>query len=97
MSPTELENLILQLPQIADVAVVGVPDILADEVPKAFVVIKPGAKITEEEITNFVKEKVVNYKQLAGGVSFIDAVPRNVAGKILRKELLVLHRTKEHC
>ena len=97
MSPTELENLILQLPQIADVAVVGVPDVLADEVPKAFIVVKPGSKISEEDVRNYVNEKVVHYKQLAGGVSFIDTIPRNAAGKILRKELLVLHGVKTRC
>lgn len=90
VSPTELENIILKLPEVADVAVVGVPDALADEVPRAFVVLKPNAKISEEHIAEHVSKEVVHYKRLAGGVVFIDSIPRNVAGKILRNELKVL-------
>ncbi len=91
VSPTELENIILKLPQVADVAVVGIPDTSADEVPKAFVVLKPGSTISPDSIIEHVSKEVVNYKKLAGGVEFIDSIPRNVAGKILRKELQVLH------
>lgn len=89
MSPTELENLILEIPEIADVAVVGIPDTLAGEVPRAFCVKKPNAKINEEDILLYVNPKVTHYKKLAGGVKFIDVIPRNPNGKILRNELKI--------
>lgn len=81
--------MILEIPEIADVAVVGVPDTLAGEVPKAFVVKKPNTQITEEDITKYVNPKVTHYKKLAGGVRFIDVIPRNPNGKILRNELKI--------
>lgn len=89
-----MESIILRLPEIADVAVIGIPDILADEIPKAFVVLKPDAQITAEKIIEFVNDKVVNYKKLAGGVSVVTSIPRNAAGKILRNELKILGGSK---
>lgn len=72
---------------MADVAVVGIPDTLAGELPRAFIVVKPGAKLAEEDITQYVNPKVTHYKKLAGGVRFIETIPRNPNGKILRNEL----------
>lgn len=80
----------MELPEVADVAVVGVPDPLAGEVPKAFVVLKVDRKLTEKDIYDFVAKKLTRYKHLEGGVAFLDAIPRNVAGKIMRNELKVL-------
>ncbi|XP_022826495.1 probable 4-coumarate--CoA ligase 1 [Spodoptera litura] len=90
VSPTELENIIMELPAVADVAVVGVPDPLAGEVPKAFVVLKPKQKLTEKDITDLVAKKLTRYKHLDGGVVFLESIPRNAAGKIMRNELKVL-------
>lgn len=88
VSPTELESLILEIPGVADAAVIGIPDTFAGELPKAYVVKKPGFdNITPEQVQEFVTSKVATYKKLAGGVSFVDAIPRNSAGKILRNEL----------
>lgn len=84
----------MEIPEIADVAVVGIPDALAGEVPRAFVVLKPGSKLTEKNIYDVVAEKLTKYKHLEGGVVFVEAIPRNVAGKILRNELKVLGRKK---
>jgi 4-coumarate--CoA ligase len=78
---------ILELTDIADVAVTGVLDEVAGELPKAFIVLKPNSKLTEQDILDYVKGKVVKYKQLKGGVTFVKAIPRNPAGKIMRKEL----------
>lgn len=89
MSPTELENLILELPGVADVAVVGIPDTLAGEIPRAFIVLKPGVSLTEEDVVKYINPKVAHYKKLAGGVKFIEAIPRNPNGKILRNELKI--------
>ncbi|XP_060530546.1 uncharacterized protein LOC132704528 [Cylas formicarius] len=87
VSPTELENLIMEIEGIMDAAVVGIPDDLAGEVPRAYVVTKPGQNLNEEDIQRFVSAKVTHYKKLAGGVKFINSIPRNPSGKILRQEL----------
>lgn len=91
VSPTELENLIMEIPQVADVAVVGIPDTLAGEVPRAYVVKKVDVKITEDDIIKYVNPKVIHYKKLAGGVRFVNSIPRNPNGKILRNELKVIN------
>ena len=57
MAPTELENIILTHPDVADVGVVGVPDLVAGELPMAWVVKKPDAKVTEKDIADFVAGK----------------------------------------
>jgi acyl-coenzyme A synthetase/AMP-(fatty) acid ligase len=91
VSPTELESIILQIAGVADVAVVGIPDTLAGEVPRAFVVRHPHSQnLTEAAIQQHVEPKVASYKKLAGGVKFIEVIPRNPAGKVLRQQLKVL-------
>ncbi|XP_045499603.1 probable 4-coumarate--CoA ligase 1 [Colias croceus] len=94
VSPTEIESIIMEQPEVADVAVVGMPDALAGEVPKAFVVLKPNHKLTEKQVYDIVANKLTKYKHLEGGVAFLDAIPRNAAGKIMRNELKVLGRKK---
>ena len=66
---------------------IGVPDDRAGELPKAFVVKKANHEITEEEIVKYIEERVAPYKNLRGGVEFIDKIPRSLSGKILRREL----------
>ena len=84
--PAELEALIIQMPGVADVAVIGVPDDEAGELPKAFVVRAAGADVTEDGVKDFVKGHVSTYKQVRI-VEFIDAIPKSASGKILRREL----------
>lgn len=86
----------MERPEVADVAVVGIPDALAGELPKAFVVLKPSHKLTEKEVYEAVATKLTKYKHLEGGVVFVDSIPRNVAGKIMRNELKVLARPKKY-
>lgn len=87
VAPAELEVILRQHPSVEDAAVVGVPHSTTGETPKAFVVTKHGNAVTPEEIQAFVASKVASYKNLNGGVTFIDNIPRNPSGKILRKEL----------
>ncbi|CAH0400232.1 unnamed protein product [Chilo suppressalis] len=95
VSPTEIESIIMEMPEVADVAVVGMPDHLAGELPKAFVVLKPRGQLTEKQVYDFVAQKLTKYKHLEGGVAFLDAIPRNAAGKIMRNELKVLGKNRK--
>ena len=83
--PAELEALLVTHPKVADVAVIGVPDEEAGELPKAFVV-KGDPDLTEQEVMDFTKEHLSTYKQIRL-VEFIDEVPKSLSGKILRREL----------
>ena len=84
--PAELEALLVNHPKIADVAVIGVPDEEAGELPKAFVVAAPDSDLTPDEVIEFSKEHLATYKQVRL-VEFIDEVPKSLSGKILRREL----------
>jgi acyl-CoA synthetase (AMP-forming)/AMP-acid ligase II len=84
--PAELEALLVTHPKIADVAVIGVPDEEAGELPKAFVVPAPDSDLTADEVIAFSKEHLATYKQVRI-VEFIDEVPKSLSGKILRREL----------
>lgn len=84
--PAELEALLLTHPAVADVAVIGVDDLEAGELPKAFVVMKPGHQATAQELQAFVAQHVATYKQIRI-VEFIDEIPKSASGKILRRLL----------
>ena len=86
VAPAELEALIITHPKVADVAVIGIPDDEAGEVPKAFVTPVEGETVTLEEIQELVSAHLVSYKQIRQ-LEVIDAIPKSAAGKILRKEL----------
>lgn len=85
--PAELEALIMALPEVADVAVVGVPDESSGELPLAFIVLQPNSTITEKEIVDYVAKMVSPAKRLHGGVRFIPQIPKTPSGKILRRHL----------
>lgn len=87
VAPAELEEILRDHPSIADAAVVGQPHPVSGEVPRAFIVPKPNAKITEEELKQYVAGRVAVYKKLEGGVTFIKEIPKNPSGKILRRVL----------
>jgi acyl-CoA synthetase (AMP-forming)/AMP-acid ligase II len=84
--PAEVENAIFGAPGVADVAVIGVPDEKWGEAVKAIVVKKPGENPTAESVIAWAKERIAAYKA-PKTVDFIDALPRNPSGKILRKDL----------
>ncbi|XP_011692595.1 PREDICTED: probable 4-coumarate--CoA ligase 3 isoform X2 [Wasmannia auropunctata] len=86
VAPTELEEVIRNYDNIQDVAVVGVAHDNYGEIPKAFIVPKSGVKINENELKKFVAERVAKYKQL-GYIQVIGSIPKNISGKILRREL----------
>jgi long-chain acyl-CoA synthetase len=86
VAPAELEALLMEHHAVLDSAVIGVPDEEAGEVPKGFVVVRPGHSVTDEELIAFVNGKLAGYKKLHY-VEFIDAIPKVPSGKILRREL----------
>ncbi|MET0627370.1 MAG: AMP-binding protein [Acidimicrobiia bacterium] len=86
VAPAELEAVLLTHPAVADAAVVGEPDDEAGEVPVGFVVLKSGARATDDEILAYVAGEVAGYKQLRK-LTFIETVPKSPSGKILRRLL----------
>jgi acyl-CoA synthetase (AMP-forming)/AMP-acid ligase II len=84
--PAEVESALFGHPSVADVAVIGVPDARWGEAVKAVVVKKPEADVTPAELINWARERIAGYK-LPKSVDFIDALPRNPTGKILKREL----------
>merc|ERR1719219_117755 len=85
VAPAELEDVLRGLDGVADVAVIGIPDQRSGQVPRAYIVREEG--LTEEQVSAYMAEQVSAHKQLAGGVEFVEAIPKSAAGKILRKEL----------
>ena len=93
VAPAELEGLLLTHEAIADTAVIPVPDEVAGELPKAFVVLKPGAELTAEALQAWVAEQVAPHKKIRL-VEFVDSVPKSASGKILRRVLVQQEREK---
>ncbi|NQY12861.1 MAG: long-chain-fatty-acid--CoA ligase [Henriciella sp.] len=84
--PAEVENAIFGHPDVADVAVIGIPDEKWGEAVKAIIVPKEGTNPTAESIIAWARERIAGYK-CPKSVDQIDALPRNPSGKILRKDL----------
>ncbi|MBI5604237.1 MAG: long-chain-fatty-acid--CoA ligase [Deltaproteobacteria bacterium] len=84
--PIEIENLLYEHPKILEASVVGIPDERMGEIPKAYVALKPDQTATEQEIMDFVKERLAAYKKLRA-VEFLSALPKGPTGKILRRAL----------
>jgi len=90
VSPIEVEQVLFRHPDIADVAVVGVPDARWGEALIAVVVLRPGAPApTADDLRAFCEGKLAHYK-IPRGVRALDALPRNATGKVLKHELRVL-------
>ncbi len=84
--PNEVENAIFGHPAVQEVSVIGVPDERWGEAVKAIVVLKPGAAAAEADIIAFARTRIGGFK-VPKSVDFIDALPRNPSGKILRRAL----------
>lgn len=84
--PAEVEGILSRCSGVADVAVIGVPDDHWGEAVKALVVLQPGSETSAEDIRRFAHQHIAGFK-CPKSVDFIDAVPRNPAGKILKKIL----------
>jgi acyl-CoA synthetase (AMP-forming)/AMP-acid ligase II len=84
--PAEVENAIYGHPDVAEVAVIGIPDVRWGEAVKAVVATKPGCNPTAEDIIAFARTRIAGFK-VPKSVDFIAALPRNTTGKVLRREL----------
>jgi len=84
--PREVEDALMQHASVCDIAVIGIADEEQGESVKAFVVLKPGTDVKEQEIIDFARAHMAAYKA-PRTVEFIDALPRNPSGKVLKREL----------
>jgi long-chain acyl-CoA synthetase len=84
--PREIEEVISALPAVLEVGVAGVPDPVKGEVAKAWVVLKPGASATEDDVRAYCRERLAPYK-VPGRVEFRKELPKTMVGKILRRAL----------
>ncbi len=84
--PAEVENVLYQLPAVAEAAVIGVPHPRWQEVGRALIVLKEGQSLSEGEVIDFCQGKLARYK-IPKSVLFVGALPRNAAGKVLKREL----------
>ncbi|KAL5278267.1 hypothetical protein ACFFRR_003109 [Megaselia abdita] len=86
ISPVELEEIILQMDNVAQVCVFGIPHELKSSIVGALVIKKSESKITEKDIEKFVAEKAPDYMHLEGGAYLVDSLPLTSTGKIIRKD-----------
>ncbi len=84
--PSEVEDMMLEHPKIKDLVIVGIPDELKGEAPKALIQLKEGQTATEEEIRDYCKGRMAPYK-IPVAVEFLDEIPRSASGKALRRLL----------
>lgn len=91
VAPPELEAVLLSHPLIVDAAVIGIKDKREDgsELVRAYVVRRPrkGEGLTEDEVKEYLGQRLAKYKALTGGVRFVEAIPKNASGKILKRML----------
>jgi acyl-CoA synthetase (AMP-forming)/AMP-acid ligase II len=86
ISPEEVEEVLHSYPKVEEAAVIGVPDVEWGQEPRAMVVLKKGESATPEEMMEYCRSRLAGFKR-PRSVVFIDALPRNPMGKVLRKKL----------
>ncbi len=92
--PREVEEAISAHPKVMEVGVAGIPDPYRGETVKAWIVLKEGETLTEDEIRDFTREKLAKYK-VPSHIEFRDELPKTTVGKILRRELVRQHKESE--
>lgn len=84
--PAEVEQVLARMSGVADTAVIGVPDTRLGEVGRAFVVRRPGAGLTEDDVITYTRKHLANFK-IPRSVVFLDQLPRNAGGKVVKPTL----------
>ncbi|MGK0418295.1 long-chain-fatty-acid--CoA ligase [Haliea sp.] len=87
--PTEVENVLYEHPDVAATAVIGVPHERWGETPKAVVVRRSGSAVSEQELIEFLRQRLAHYK-CPTSVEFVEDMPRSASGKILKRELRLM-------
>jgi len=91
--PRDVEEAIAENPKVLEVGVAGVPDAYRGETVKAWVVVKPGQTLTEDEVKAWCKERLAPFK-VPTSVEFLAEIPKTTVGKILRRELVRMDKEK---
>jgi long-chain acyl-CoA synthetase len=91
--PKEIDEALFDHPKIIEACAVGVPDPYRGETVKAFIVVRPGETLTEEEVIDYCRERLALYK-VPRQIAFMDALPKSAVGKILRRELRAMEAKK---
>lgn len=87
----EVERVLYEMPEILEAAVVGIPHPKWLEVPKAYVVLKEGQTLTKDAVVEYSTKKLAKFK-VPKEIEFIDQLPRNPSGKVLKRELREMHK-----
>ncbi|MHA1729171.1 MAG: class I adenylate-forming enzyme family protein, partial [Promethearchaeota archaeon] len=91
--PIEVEEILFQFPGVLEAAVIGRPDEVYGQVPKAFVVMKGGYESDEKQIIDFCKKHMADFK-VPVGVEFWESLPKSKVGKLDKKSLFTYEKTK---
>ncbi len=87
--PAEIENILMQMPGVAQAAVIGIPDERMGEVGKAFIILKSGANLSEADVIAWARDNMANFK-VPRRVEVVQSFPLNASGKVLKNELRAL-------
>jgi long-chain acyl-CoA synthetase len=91
--PVELDDVLMGHPKILEACTIGIPDDYRGETVKAFIVIKEGEALTEDDVVKYCKENLAAYK-VPKIIEFIDELPKSAVGKILRRKLKEMEMEK---
>ena len=86
IAPAELEDAVYMHPMVKECAVAGIPAPIVGEIPKAYIVVKEGCQLTEEDIIKFCEGRLAPYKKIRE-VQFVEEIPKTPVGKVLRRVL----------
>jgi long-chain acyl-CoA synthetase len=89
ISPGSVEDILFAHPAVSEAAVVGVPDSVYGEEVKAFVVVRSGITVSEDELLNYCQSKLPRFKA-PKSISFLKELPKSTVGKVLKRELRLL-------
>lgn len=87
VSPAEIESVIHEIPDVSEVCVFGIPDVVSTHLPAAAVVKVPNSSLNKGDVYRYVAEKMTHFKHLRGGVYFLNHLPKTASGKYLRYKI----------